>query len=111
MKLDIEDLKLCPFCGGKAVVEIEHWGMYSDWIIRCDCCGACIARPADTFYEREPCTREEVIEAWNRRVDNGQLSAQQEQKTCDGCKWNDTDEEWPNSCKECSRLLDDHYDR
>lgn len=50
----MEDLKKCPFCGGKA--EIVGYKIF--WVI----CKECTAE-TKSFD-----TREEAIEAWNRRV-------------------------------------------
>lgn len=65
--------KQCPFCGGSATIDIVCKsagmdGMYKDWRIKCDECGAQLYRPADSFYGRKAYTREEVIEVWNRRI-------------------------------------------
>lgn len=52
---DMEDLKKCPFCGGKA--EIVGYKIF--WVI----CKECTAE-TKSFD-----TREEAIDAWNRRVE------------------------------------------
>jgi Lar family restriction alleviation protein len=54
------ELKTCPFCGGEAHFA-KHEGELLPWII-CGWCGV----------ETKPCdTIEEAIEAWNRRVGDG----------------------------------------
>ena len=70
----MKDLKSCPFCGGKATLDKVHEryggdGSYCNWIIYCNSCGAQIIKPADTFYGRKSYKIEEIIEAWNKRVD------------------------------------------
>ena len=53
-----EKLKPCPFCGGEATANESSWrGWWHGWVI-CKNCGATIDKP----------TKEETIEAWNRRV-------------------------------------------
>jgi Lar family restriction alleviation protein len=57
------ELKPCPFCGGKALVEERHHNDgITKWItyrVRCDSgCGAIVG------VERTP---KEAITAWNRR--------------------------------------------
>lgn len=57
------DLKPCPFCGGEGVVQRHEYEGYTDTfgVVCFDCC-------AETrqFYN----TKEEAIEAWNRRANN-----------------------------------------
>lgn len=53
-----EKLKPCPFCGGEATANESSWrSWWHVWVI-CKNCGATIDKP----------TKEETIEAWNRRV-------------------------------------------
>lgn len=55
------ELKPCPFCGGKAMLI---WLPYSRKIfVKCaeQCC------KQNTIYK----SREEAIEAWNRRAEDG----------------------------------------
>ena len=56
----MEELKPCPFCGGEAKV----FGNYDDSEYHANCtnneCGCCWVN----YYE----TKEEAIEAWNRRT-------------------------------------------
>ena len=51
----MEELKKCPFCGGEAILE----GTYMFDVI-CTKCGV-----RTSWYK----TKEEAIEAWNRRVE------------------------------------------
>lgn len=56
----MKTLKPCPFCGGKAEVTL----FLGNYIVACKCC------PGATF----PCkgmTKEEAIEAWNKRKECG----------------------------------------
>ena len=51
-------LKPCPFCGGTDVNVVDE-GNFS--FIECaDCLGA--------FYQREACSVEDNVEAWNKRA-------------------------------------------
>ena len=60
----MDELKPCPFCGGKA--ELRHFaGINVTSYVRCMDC------KAQTFEFRistEQSSDEEAIEAWNRRV-------------------------------------------
>ena len=68
-----EELKPCPFCGGKATVEkcSQSEGMdgnHSIWIVHCIMCSARITVSADNFYGLIPFTKEEAIAIWNKRI-------------------------------------------
>ena len=54
-------LKPCPFCGSVECYVVRDYELSKAWV-KCICCGA------DT---RICDSKEEAIEAWNRRVDNG----------------------------------------
>ena len=54
-----EELKPCPFCGGKA--EILNYSENA-WLVYCRMC--------DGMVERWRKTKKEAIEQWNRRVNN-----------------------------------------
>ena len=68
----MNDLKPCPFCGGKAQEKfVKRPGLFPTLkfpytthtvYIRCE---VCLASSGVRFV------REEAIEAWNRRADNG----------------------------------------
>ena len=56
------ELKKCPFCGSTAQaysdsIHINHFEAYTVWRVQCYDCRAIIQRK----------TREQAIEAWNRR--------------------------------------------
>lgn len=53
----MEQLKSCPFCNGEATITL----CIKQIAISCENCSAVIIKK----------TAQEVIEAWNRRADNG----------------------------------------
>lgn len=61
----MDELKPCPFCGGKPYLDLYILPKY-EYVIRCNVCslefGLYIGR-----------NKEEAIEAWNRRADDGTL--------------------------------------
>ena len=60
----MSELKNCPFCGSKAILHTSNglWGAACDGM---ECCiGLLLQSPGCCDYE----TKEEAIEAWNRRV-------------------------------------------
>ena len=64
---DIEKLKPCPFCGGDAEIRMNTFGDSEVGYYRAVCFGKeahCLDHWSDT--------REEAIEIWNRRVEDGQ---------------------------------------
>ena len=56
------ELKPCPFCGGKAEHEIFDDGFLVWCRVECKPCGVTLTVPY--------VVGEEAIEAWNRRADN-----------------------------------------
>ena len=54
-----EELKKCPFCGGKA--EMLNYSE-DEWLVRCTIC--------DGMVEKWRKTKKEAIEQWNRRVND-----------------------------------------
>lgn len=61
----MEELKPCPFCGGKGkFVDVNGF-----WcVVICDKCNA---TSNSIQYSSEYTAKEKAIEAWNRRIDNG----------------------------------------
>ena len=62
----MEELKPCPFCGGKARIIADdpfdgYQGNCTVYLARCVVCGAEISGGK----------HEKAIEAWNRRTDDG----------------------------------------
>ena len=57
------DLKPCPFCGGENVHLDKAYSYFRDIVIYCEDC--------DMVFTLDDCntTEQEVIEAWNRRVE------------------------------------------
>lgn len=56
-------LKPCPFCGGKAEVENHVCAVY----VRCK---ECHASTAASTAMLERCALDDVVELWNRRINN-----------------------------------------
>lgn len=56
-----EELKPCPFCGGKAETVYAYYD-YNSWGIHCVDCGAYIQ------CDPKKDTKEEAIKAWNNRA-------------------------------------------
>lgn len=55
------ELKPCPFCGGKAILEKES-NMYLWYFVKCKDCHGRSAKKME---------KEKAIKAWERRADNG----------------------------------------
>lgn len=67
MTMSKVELKPCPFCGGKSwVIKIPNESN-KKYVVVCkdDDCGASLGNYSET--------REEAINAWNKRADNGKL--------------------------------------
>lgn len=60
----MEELKKCPFCGGEA--EVSFYKSTESWYVECALSkGSCATIPCTYPYS----TKEEAIEAWNRRAE------------------------------------------
>lgn len=72
-----EELKPCPFCGGRAEIKSLIHEILLVYVVRviCDNCGA---------QAREFKTREMAAEAWNRRDGNGEGNRAFYNRVCDG---------------------------
>lgn len=58
------ELKDCPFCGGKAMLNNEKNRIYS--FVKCQNCGA---ESGIVEVSAEYCADEKAVEAWNRRFE------------------------------------------
>ena len=89
----MEELKACPFCGGKAEI-VDHGGFFTVGCTNLDC--------AATIDLLEP-SEESAAHDWNRRA-----APENKPLTCEGC------EELmvtPNPCFCCKRHWTDRYAR
>ena len=63
----MNELKPCPFCGGKALLSHDHTGLGTSYV-RCEKCGLESIR----FYKSfDHASDDEAAEFWNRRADDG----------------------------------------
>ena len=64
----MDELKKCPFCGGKAAVVVND-GVK----VLCPTCGAQTASFIDFMIRPGHCSNavQQVTDAWNSRADNG----------------------------------------
>lgn len=59
----MDDLKPCPFCGGKAdMVTHNFWGMSPTYGVKCGLCGS----EGPQFFRRQ----EEAALYWNQRTED-----------------------------------------
>lgn len=61
-----EELKRCPFCGGKAVIYVDN-GVR----VRCTDCEITTVSLCDTLIRSKESAIEKVVGMWNRRVNDG----------------------------------------
>ena len=61
----MEELKPCPFCGGKALLSHDHAGIEASYV-RCEKCGLESIRFLKSF---ECASDDRAVEFWNRRAD------------------------------------------
>ena len=76
----MDELKPCPFCGGKVTLKTQkaQYGL-SGTIIKCEKCLVTLYSPdvravtENNILVNKPIDNhiEKAIEAWNRRADNG----------------------------------------
>ena len=62
----MNELKPCPFCGGKALLSHDHAGIGASYI-RCEKCGLESIRFIRSF---EIARDDRAVEYWNRRVND-----------------------------------------
>lgn len=67
----MEELKPCPFCGGKAILRKYTDGRISSFTVRCEnmCVVTCSRRDAKVRWR--PTLKREAVETWNRRANDG----------------------------------------
>ena len=65
------DLKPCPFCGGKASLRHDHAGFGASYV-QCEKCGLESIKFLKSF---EYSSDEKAVEFWNRRYDDGRKAA------------------------------------
>ena len=63
-----EQLKPCPFCGGKAHIRNDRYAYYETVCVLCEDCGAQSVRKISDGYYGKHCLYKEIVELWNRRV-------------------------------------------
>ena len=63
-----EQLKPCPFCGGKAHIRNDIYTYYETVCVSCEGCGAQSIRKISNGYYGKHCSYKEIAELWNRRV-------------------------------------------
>ena len=70
----MDELRPCPFCGGRAQLnefrENDGQCHFQSCSICCTVCGCRTSNYIIDGYLGIKHTKDEVIEAWNRRVDN-----------------------------------------
>ena len=63
----MNELKPCPFCGGKALLSHDYEGTGASYV-RCQKCGLESIRFIRSF---EIASDDRAVEYWNRRADDG----------------------------------------
>lgn len=70
----MEELKPCPFCGGKALLMTSAVRGYTgarEFKVRCTQCMEVREKGTfDTIYQTEEAAKEKAIAAWNTRADS-----------------------------------------
>lgn len=96
----MEELKTCPFCGGKAKLSIC---LGRKAIVCTSCESLMIGQPTFT-KEEENAEVQHLIRAWNRRAasENKPLTFNPLEGHCVGCIYEFTDYE-NSGCKDCIR--------
>lgn len=63
-----QELKSCPFCGGKA--SLRRYPIVPDRFVRCDDCGASTREFESVELNAQEACGNAAIKAWNRRYEN-----------------------------------------
>jgi len=68
---EMNELKPCPFCGGKAIVKQDGSSLYDLWIVGCD--GKYGSECPGYIWKATPVylTKGMAIYVWNRRESDG----------------------------------------
>lgn len=80
------DLKPCPFCGGKAVIQTNNRGL---WIVGCVDDFMCMGNI--NHIAMIHITEEQAVEAWNRR-------AYKEERNPEDCRYYAKSTFWGGRC-------------
>lgn len=64
------ELKPCPFCGGKAIMEGKHTTAGTCYVVRCANPENC---PADNVKTKKYFIRAIAVAVWNRGSDHGTM--------------------------------------
>jgi len=73
-----EDLKPCPFCGGKARLGLVGEGEFRAYGVRCRSCGA---------GGRTRVQKRSAVNHWNKRADAKLVAKSAERIRCPKCGW------------------------
>lgn len=63
----MDKLEPCPFCGGEALLESYRARKGYEASIQCN---QCLCSMSTITYDEEETAIEDVVKAWNRRVEN-----------------------------------------
>lgn len=64
----MDELKPCPFCGGKAELKKETVWTRTEVYVKCT---ECWAMTKSVMADAEYCANDKAAEMWNRRAENG----------------------------------------
>ncbi len=71
-----DKLKPCPFCGGEVRVFFTNYINLNKktYHLNCNRCNTYFGLTENSRYVSAETTEKELIEAWNRRVENNEMS-------------------------------------